>query len=88
MKRLHFIVTGRVQGVGFRYYCHEAAVRLGIGGYARNLADGSVEIEAEGDDAAVEEFAETVARGPRASKVETVVREESEVKGERSFSVR
>jgi acylphosphatase len=85
MKRLHLVVTGRVQNVGFRYYCHEAAVRLGIGGYARNLGDGSVEIEAEGEDAALEEFARTVARGPRAATVEHVVRQEREAIGERSF---
>lgn len=85
MKRIHIVVTGRVQGVGFRYYCLEAAVRLGIGGYARNRSDGSVEIEAEGDEAALEEFAKTVARGPRAATVETVVREERESIGERSF---
>ena len=85
MKRIHIVVTGRVQSVGFRYFCHEAAVRLGIGGYARNLGDGSVEIEAEGEEAAVEEFAKTVARGPRAATVEKVVREEREAIGERSF---
>lgn len=87
LKRLHFLVTGRVQGVGFRYYCMEAAARLRLVGYARNMPDGSVEVEVEGDDRALEEFAETVARGPRAGKVDGVVREERPTKGGRKFEV-
>jgi acylphosphatase len=87
MKRVHFIVTGRVQGVGFRYFCLEEAERYGLSGYARNLKDGSVEIEAEGDEKSLEAFAASVARGPRASKVDNVVREERRVTGDRGFTL-
>ena len=87
MKRLHFVVTGRVQGVGFRYYCQEQAEKLGLTGYARNMTDGSVEIEVEGESGRIEEFANAIARGPRAAKVENVVRDAREVKGDRSFRI-
>jgi acylphosphatase len=76
MKRIHFIVTGQVQGVGFRYYSQVEAVRLGLTGYARNRSDGSVEVEAQGLEAAMQEFAHAVHRGPRRSKVMNVVSEE------------
>jgi acylphosphatase len=69
MKRVHLIVTGRVQQVGFRYYCMQEAAILGLSGYARNLRDGSVEVEAQGNDEAIEKFIAAVRRGPRASEV-------------------
>lgn len=50
MKRIHITVYGRVQGVCFRMYAREEAVRLGLRGWVRNSADGSVEITAEGND--------------------------------------
>ena len=87
MRRQHFVVTGRVQGVGFRYFCQEQAKRFGLVGYARNRPDGSVETEAEGDDAALEQFAQAIARGPRAASVSNVTREERELKQEQGFRV-
>jgi acylphosphatase len=75
MKRIHFIITGQVQGVGFRYYCQVEAVRLGLTGYARNKGDGSVEVEAQGSEAAIETFENAVRRGPRRSTVLEVVTE-------------
>jgi acylphosphatase len=47
--RLHAIVEGRVQGVGFRFFVHEVALRLGLTGWVRNCPDGAVEVVAEGD---------------------------------------
>jgi acylphosphatase len=76
MKRIHFTIRGQVQGVGFRYYCQVEAVRLGLTGYARNKSDGSVEVEAQGDDVALEEFEQAIRRGPRRSEVTEVEREE------------
>ncbi len=88
MKRIHFIVTGQVQGVGFRYYCQVEAVRLGLTGYARNLGDGSVEVEAQGLEAAVETFENAVRRGPRRSTIQEVAREERPVLyGETRFEI-
>jgi acylphosphatase len=63
------VVEGLVQGVGFRYYVHRYATTLGLSGYAANLVDGSVEIEAEGDRSALEEFIAMVKVGPRSAHV-------------------
>ena len=88
MKRIHFTVRGQVQGVGFRYYCQVEAVRLGLTGYARNMRDGSVEVEAQGPDSPIEEFANAVRRGPRRSIVKDVVIEEREsISAETAFVI-
>ncbi len=57
-------VTGRVQGVGFRWSAVNEARRLGLRGRVRNAADGSVEVEAEGDAGALAEFFAWLRRGP------------------------
>ena len=72
--RLHLTVSGRVQMVGYRYYCHEMAARLRLTGYARNMPDGSVVVEVQGERAEVEEFAIGAALGPRLSEVTAVKR--------------
>ncbi len=66
---VHIIVKGLVQGVGFRYFVERQALQLGIKGYARNLYNGDVEIEAEGDRSLVEEFIKEVKIGPRSAHV-------------------
>ena len=65
-------VSGRVQGVGFRFFVLEAAEQEGLSGWVRNLPDGRVEIAAEGDREAVERFEGLVRRGPPAARVERV----------------
>jgi len=65
-----YIVTGRVQGVGFRHFVHRAAAVEGLHGWVRNLADGGVEIRAEGESAALERFERQVRQGPPASRVD------------------
>ncbi|MEZ7893321.1 MAG: acylphosphatase [Candidatus Wallbacteria bacterium] len=60
----HIIVSGRVQGVGFRYFVYHQALRYNICGFARNLSNGNVEVYAEGDKKSVEEFAVKVKTGP------------------------
>jgi len=72
MAALHFLITGRVQGVGFRYAMCAEARRLGVAGWVRNLADGSVEAVAIGDEKALQLLAEWARHGPPASKVERV----------------
>jgi len=67
-----FVITGRVQGVGFRYFTQSAATREGLHGWVRNRPDGSVEALAEGDADAVERFERAVRSGPRGARVETV----------------
>jgi acylphosphatase len=63
-RRGHFVIAGRVQGVGYRMYAREEADRLELTGWVRNCPDGTVEIEAEGEEEALEEFLRWCRRGP------------------------
>jgi acylphosphatase len=65
-----FLVSGRVQGVGFRYFTEDRALEEGLHGYVRNLPDGRVEIVAEGEADALERFERAVQGGPAAARVE------------------
>ena len=65
-------VHGRVQGVGFRYYTRSTAHRLNVFGYVRNLPDGSVLVECEGEPAAVKKMAEWLHKGPSSGRVTSV----------------
>jgi acylphosphatase len=85
LTRLHLVVRGRVQGVGFRWFAKEEAASLGVTGWARNVEDGSVEIEAEGDPEAVEAFVERIRSGPPAARVESVGVKTVEPKGGSGF---
>ena len=67
-----YIVKGRVQRVGFRFFVEHAAQREGIQGYVRNQHDGSVEIVAEGDAEALQRFEMAVRRGPAGARVDDV----------------
>jgi acylphosphatase len=66
------VVSGRVQGVGFRWFTQAAAVREGLHGWVRNLPDGRVEISAEGDAEALDRFEHRVRHGPSGARVEEV----------------
>ena len=67
-----YMVTGRVQGVGFRWFVEHAAIQLGLAGWVRNRADGSVEVLASGTREKLHELYTELLRGPRASRVEHV----------------
>ncbi|WP_407354260.1 acylphosphatase [Luteimonas sp. R10] len=69
-----FLVSGKVQGVFFRASTREQAQRLGLRGYAKNLADGRVEVLAAGDAGAIDALAEWLQRGPPQARVESVER--------------
>ena len=73
-----YIVSGRVQGVGFRFFAIRAARRLGVVGSVRNLPDGTVEAIAEGPAEAVAEFRAELWRGPSYAQVTAV--DESDLK--------
>ncbi len=73
--RLHAIVEGTVQGVGFRMFVYRLAVDLQLSGWVRNLWDGNVEVVAEGDEDKLHKLASGLKVGPRAAHV-TNVREE------------
>lgn len=75
--RRGFRVTGRVQGVGFRWWTRKTASGLGLAGTVRNRVDGSVEVHAEGPGEAVERFARALRNGPSAAVVRGVEEIES-----------
>ena len=68
----HFILSGRVQRVGFRWFTLEAAQREGMTGWVRNLPDGRVEILAEGESEALERFERAIRQGPPGARVDEV----------------
>ena len=67
-----FVITGHVQGVGFRWFAHDAALREGLHGWVRNLADRTVEVVVEGDDESVDRLEAAVRRGPPSARVERI----------------
>lgn len=75
MSSARFIVSGKVQGVFFRASTREQAVRLGLRGYARNLADGTVEVVAAGDPDAIDALGAWLFEGPPLARVERVERQ-------------
>jgi acylphosphatase len=70
--RLHATVEGRVQGVGFRYFTQENAIKLGLTGWVRNRWNGTVEIVAEGSREELEKLLQAIGRGPRAGTTQDV----------------
>ena len=82
-----YFIRGRVQGVGFRYFAEREAAALGIGGYARNLEDGRVEVYAAGTLEALQEFTGAMWKGPRFSDVRGVEVMEAPVQQYESFAI-
>lgn len=70
-----YIISGLVQGVGYRYFAYKAAEKYGIVGYAKNLYDGTVEIIAEGDVDKLQLFKSDLMQGPSRSRVEKIIEE-------------
>ncbi|MBU4201125.1 MAG: acylphosphatase [Verrucomicrobia bacterium] len=62
--RVHIVVAGRVQGVGFRFECRRLAIQFGLQGWVKNRDDGSVEIVAEGDPEGVKQMTDWARKGP------------------------
>jgi len=83
-----YVVRGRVQGVGYRYFVLRHAEELGLAGFARNQADGSVEVIAEGGLAALGKLEGLLGEGPAFSHVTGVEREAVEERGASGFHVR
>jgi acylphosphatase len=85
----YILISGKVQGVGFRHFTRQNATRLGVRGYAKNLPNGKVEVVAEGDKATLDEFVKILWKGPSASRVEDVKVEARPHSGEyTSFGVK
>ena len=72
----HFLIRGRVQGVGFRWFVHREAAELGLRGTVRNTDSGEVEVVAAGDPEAIAELRVELHKGSRGSRVDKVVEHE------------
>lgn len=89
MKRVHILIDGRVQGVGFRHFTRTNANKIGITGWVKNLANGQVEVTAEGEEKNIDKFIELLKTGPRLAAVTELETEVQEYKDEfNSFKVR
>jgi len=78
-KASRFFVTGRVQGVGFRFFAVGEAERLGLSGYVRNLRDGRVEAYAIGTPEQLAQFRARLEKGPRLSNVDFVAEQSADI---------
>jgi acylphosphatase len=83
-----FLISGRVQGVGYRAFAVNAARGIGVVGWARNLADGRVEVHAIGTAEQLEELEACLRSGPRFADVQSVEVSEAPASGMREFSIR
>jgi acylphosphatase len=83
-----FVVSGRVQGVGYRAFAQHAARGIGVTGWARNLADGNVEVHANGTENQLDDFEARLRQGPRWGEVRTVAATEAAVLDASGFEIR
>jgi acylphosphatase len=87
---LHFLIQGRVQGVGFRWFVHREASELELRGWVRNTEDGDVEVVATGSVEDLSELRASLKKGPRGSRVDRVLEhslDESEGEDLQSFRI-
>ena len=84
---MNITVTGKVQGVGFRFSARTIAQSLGLKGFVKNLYDGSVYLEAEGPDYKIEQLIHWCHQGPNYARVNNVRVEEGEVQGYSYFEI-
>ena len=82
-----FVISGHVQGVGFRWFTQDTARLEGVTGWVRNLPDGSVEALIEGDSEAVTRVERAIRSGPRGARIEKVDVDDEEPGGYRSFTI-
>ena len=73
---LHFLIRGRVQGVGFRWFVHREAAELGLRGWVRNTDSGEVEVLVAGDPAPLADLRTELHKGSRGSRVDKVIEHE------------
>ena len=88
MKSSIIKVYGKVQGVSFRHYTNRKANELGLFGFVKNMNDGSVYIEAEGEEEKINELIKWCKHGPSMAKVERVVVGENKMLGFKIFEIR
>jgi acylphosphatase len=86
----HYIVKGRVQGVGFRWFVQREAHEIGLRGWVRNTAGGDVEVLAAGNEEQISKLRAALARGSRGSRVDGIEqrsRPENEAEGLQAFEI-
>lgn len=88
LRRSHVFITGKVQGVGYRFSTQDVAQVFGLAGWVRNLPDGRVEAVFEGDRAAVEKMLAWCRKGPPNAVVEKVIVRGEELEGLSGFEIR
>ncbi len=88
MRAVRLRITGRVQGVGYRAWAMQTAARLGVCGWVRNRADGTVETLVIGDNLAVAAMIDACRKGPQAAVVGNVAVSEADDDGSTDFTVR
>ena len=88
MERLHIYVSGRVQGVGFRYYTQKMANKLGIKGWVRNCPDGRVELEAEAEQFELNKFKNRLEEGPSLSRVDELKISKIPLRNNKGFEIK
>jgi acylphosphatase len=87
---LHFLIQGRVQGVGFRWFVQREAGELGLRGWVRNTEEGDLEVVAAGEPRDLDELRASLRRGPRGARVDRLVEQhlnESEAEALSSFQI-
>jgi acylphosphatase len=88
MKSIKIIISGLVQGVGYRYFCYKKALEYGIRGYAKNLYNGNVEVVAQGEKGLINDFIKDLNTGPYYAAVKSINTEEIESEKEyQEFSI-
>jgi len=88
MKCTHLIVSGRVQGVNFRYNTKKKALELGVRGYAKNLENSDVEIVAEGSQEKIKQFIDFIKKGPGIASVTGIQVKHKEPENFKSFEIK
>jgi len=88
MAAYRYLVTGRVQGVGYRYFVLREAERLGLAGFTRNLPDGRVEVVAEGPEEVLGQLDTRLRSGPSFARVDGVERAAVAPRGDPGFHIR
>ena len=86
----HFLVKGRVQGVGFRWFVHREAAEIGLRGWVRNTDDGDVEVLAAGEPDQLKDLIKALGQGSRGSRVDEVIEhtlDDSEGAALKSFEI-
>ena len=89
MNRYYIVVEGRVQGVGFRFFCSMTAKPLDLTGLVRNMDNGMVELEVQGSDESIEKFIRTIKKGNRFIRVDELYQKKIPIiQNERTFTER